>query len=122
MAENFSSDSSVVSVLYNLDSTYTKGSIITITDSEGNALFVTSSVKSFNSILFASDKLEVGDTVTIQIDDDSFTYSIEDTISSYGSAGMNKDMGSQGGNFDPNSHGPSDFNGEMTNSENSTQS
>ena len=123
MAENFSSDSSVVSVLYNLDSTYTKGSFITITDSDGNTLFTTSSVKSFNSILFSSDKLEVGDTVTIQIDDDSFTYSIEDTISSYGNAGMSKDMGGpQGGGFDPNSHGPSDFNSEMASSENSTQS
>ena len=123
MAENFSSDSSVVSVLYNLDSTYTKGSFITITDSDGSTLFTTSSVKSFNSILFSSDKLEVGDTVTIQIDDDSFTYSIEDTISSYGNAGMSKDMGGpQGGGFDPNSHGPSDFNSEMASSENSTQS
>ena len=123
MAENFSSDSSVVSVLYNLDSAYTKGSFITITDSDGNTLFTTSSVKSFNSILFSSDKLEVGDTVTIQIDDDSFTYSIEDTISSYGNAGMSKDMGGpQGGGFDPNSHGPSDFNSEMASSENSTQS
>ena len=123
MAENFSSDSSVVSVLYNLDSTYTKGSIITITDSDGNALFTTSSVKSFNSILFSSDKLEVGDTVTIRIDDDSFSYTIEDTISSYGNAGMSGDMdGPQGWGFDPNSHGPSDFNSEMASSENSTQS
>ncbi len=118
MAENFSSDSNTVSVLYNLDSTYTKGSSITITDSNGNIIFTTSAVKSFNSILFASDKLEVGDTVTIQIDDDSFSYSIEEIVSSYGNAGMNGGgMGPQGGGF---GGGPNNFNGQMPNE--STQS
>ena len=116
MAENFSSDSSTVSVLYNLDSSYTKGSTITILDSDNSVLFTTSAVKSFNSILFASDKLAVGDTVTIQIDGDSFSYVIEELVSSYGNAGMNNGGmgGPQGGGFDSNFHGgPSGFDGEM---------
>ncbi len=104
MAENFSNDSSIVSVLYNLDSTYTKGSTINILDSDGNILYTTTSVKSFNSILYASDVLKVGDTITIQINDDTYSYTIEDIVSSYGNGGMNNGPnGGQGpsNNFDP---------------------
>ncbi len=113
MAENFSSDSSAVSILYNLSSTYTKGVTINILDSDGNILYTTTSVKSFNSILYASDKLAIGDTITIQIDDDSYSYTIEETVSSYGSGGMNAGPGNGGqapsGNFSPSSQG-SNFN------------
>lgn len=89
MAESFSDDSTQFNLLYNLDSRYEANTkIIILIDDE--VLFEHTSAKSFNSLLFTSSKIEQGDTVTITIGDDTYTYTFDQVTNSNGRGGMNQ--------------------------------
>ena len=104
MAEGFNEDgSSQVSLLYNMTSSYFEGSTLKILVND-EVLYDTTISKQFNSILVSSPSMEIGDVVTIQVNDDTYTYTLESTSNTYGNSGMNG--GGIGGpnddSFDPN--------------------
>ncbi len=77
MAVGFNEDgSSECNLLYNLDKSYIAGTEIIIKNNSEAILSLTSS-KQFNSILFASEKINIGDTIEIIIGDDSYEYTFE---------------------------------------------
>lgn len=65
MAESFSDTSTNVYKLYNLSQNVSSGEKITITDTDGNTIIEFTPDKNYQSILFSSDKLTVGETVTL---------------------------------------------------------
>ncbi len=103
MAEGFNEDgSSQVSLLYNLTSSYSEGSTLKISVND-EVLYDTTIQKQFNSILLSSEKMEVGDVVTITINEDTYTYTLESMSNTYGTSGMNMDGGMmKDDSFDPN--------------------
>ncbi len=107
MAEGFNEDGSEqVSLLYNLDSSYTSSSQLTISVND-EIIFDKTVSKQFNSILVSSSKFSVGDTVTITINDDTFTYELTSVSNTYGSSNFNKGGMGPGGNddFNPGENG-----------------
>lgn len=77
MAVGFNEDgSSECSLLYNLDKSYVAGTKITITNNE-ETIFEYTVSKQFNSLLLASEKINVGDTIKIIIGDDTYEYTFE---------------------------------------------
>lgn len=111
MAEGFTSDAStIVNLLYNLDSSYPAGTNITVYKEDGIEVFNLTTTKQFNSLLIASEKLEVGETITIVIGEDSITYELTSITNSYGSSGMGQmgDMNMGGSQMNPPS-GDSNF-------------
>ncbi len=100
MAEGFSEDgTSQCNLLYNFDSSFPKDSVITISNN-GKTIFEETTTKMFNSLLISSEKISIGDTITITINDETYKYTLESTTNTYGN---NRD-GMPNGNFDPNNN------------------
>ena len=103
MAEGFNDDgSSQVSLLYNLDKSYSADTKLVIT--VGNETIVSKTIsKQFNSILVSSSKMTVGDEITIQVGDDTYTYTLESMSNTYGESNFGQKGNMPGGdeNFDP---------------------
>ena len=77
MAVGFNEDgSSECNLLYNFDKSFVAGTEIIIKNNNEEILSFTSS-KQFNSILLASEKINVGDTIEIIIGDNSYEYTFE---------------------------------------------
>ena len=91
MATGFNEDGSdECNLLYNLNKSYVADTEIAIKNNNEVILSFTSS-KQFNSILFASEKINVGDTIEIIVGDDSFEYtfnSITNTNNENSNIGM----------------------------------
>lgn len=67
MAESFSDSSTNAYKLYNLSEKVNSGETITILDSNGNTILEFTPDKSYQSILFSSDNLTSGETVTVTV-------------------------------------------------------
>ncbi len=97
MAETFSSDSEQYSVKYGFESTLEAGTVITITDSDGNELLNYTLNKNASSIVFSSEDLAEGE-YTITAGDTTDTITVSDKATSAGSsAGMMGGPGQGGG-------------------------
>ena len=72
------------------------GTQITITDENGKTIFEHKSAKSFNSVVFSSPDLVLGNTYTITVGDQTETITIE-SISNGGSSGFGMPGGGFGG-------------------------
>lgn len=87
MAEGFASDSTQVNVLQNLEATYEAGTEITISDATGNVMLSWIADKTFNSLVFSSSELTIGETYTISIAGDLTELTLTDTVNSNGGFG-----------------------------------
>lgn len=77
MAVGFNEDgSNECNLLYNLEKSYIAGTKITITNNE-EIIFEFTAKKQFNSLLIASKKISINDTVEIIIGDDTYEYTFE---------------------------------------------
>ena len=77
MAVGFNEDgSNECNLLYNLEKSYIAGTKITITNNE-ETIFEFTAKKQFNSILIASKKISINDTVEIIVGDDTYEYTFE---------------------------------------------
>lgn len=104
MAEAFSDDSNQCNLLYCLNRNYEEGTSITITNENDDIIFEHTSAKSFSCIQATSPLFNVGDTLTITIGEDTYTYTLESTTNSNGRGGMTP--GGQG--QQDNKHGRGD--------------
>lgn len=68
MAQGISSSSTQYGLMANFTSTYSAGSKIQITSSDGAELVAYSATKNFNSVVFSSNKLQNGQTYSVKID------------------------------------------------------
>ena len=111
MAEGFNDDgSSQVSLLYNLDKSYSVDTKLVIT--VGSKTIVSKTIsKQFNSILVSSSKMAVGDEITIQVGDDTYTYTLESMSNTYGESnfGQKGNVPEGDENFDPDNKPSGDF-------------
>ncbi len=113
MAETFSSDSEQYSVLYGFESTLDAGTVITISDSEGEELMNFTLTKTAASIVFSSPELSEGE-YTITAGDYTGTISISEKSTTAGNASSGMRMGGHGGMKGqmPNGEMPQGQNGE----------
>lgn len=79
MAENFGSTSTQCAFLVTMNS-FGAGETITITDSQGNVMYTSVTVKSANSVVFSSADLVVGETYTVTIGSTSATVTQSSTV------------------------------------------
>lgn len=86
MAENFDSNSTQCSFIYNISGS--AGSIISIKDASGNALLQYTAAKSFSNVVFSSPDLQLNATYTLSVG----SYSVEITLTSV-STGTSGGMG-----------------------------
>lgn len=76
-----------VNVLQNLEATYEAGTEITISDATGNVMLSWIADKTFNSLVFSSSELTIGETYTISIAGDLTKLTLTDTVNSNGGFG-----------------------------------
>ncbi|MBR6792021.1 MAG: carbohydrate-binding domain-containing protein [Ruminococcus sp.] len=101
MAEAPSNTSSQYSISVALESTYPNGSDIKIQTSDGEILTEHTSAKSFNHIVFSSEKLTQGETYSVLIDCENVaSVTISDKTTFFGSQGNMMGGGFGGGGFD----------------------
>lgn len=86
MAMNMDSSSTQGSILVTTDKTYGAGTLIKVTDSDGNNLIEYTAESSFNSVVASAEGMEKGGTYTISIDGNDTTVTLEDIIYGSGSA------------------------------------
>ena len=93
MAQNFGTTSTQASILATLNSTCT--GLVTLSDSEGNVILSAETDKTYNSVVFSSPDLEVGETYTVSAGDSASEITLDSLI--YGSgSGMMGGMGGRG--------------------------
>lgn len=100
MAESFSEESTQCNLLYNLGTTYDANTEIVIYNQDKEIIFNHSSKKSFDSILLTSSNINKGETITIQINNDEYTYIFTNITNSEGQNGFNNTW-KQKGNIEP---------------------
>ena len=71
MAESFGSQSAQCSFIESFDSMFPAGTRILILNQDGEKLFEYTSEKSFNSVVFSSPELHVGETVTLTVGEET---------------------------------------------------
>ncbi|TDW26439.1 uncharacterized protein DUF4353 [Breznakia blatticola] len=98
MALNVSENSSLTTVMINLDTTIAAGANVSIVDDEGNEIYNGTNAKNANSFIIASSKLAINSTYTLQVDGSKrTTFTPTSTVTTIGnSGGMN---GGPGGGF-----------------------
>ena len=90
MEEGFTEDSTQASFLHNFSSTVSAGTEVTVKDSGGKVIATYTPSKSWQSMVFTSDKLEVGETYTVTAGDQSETVTLDkintsnSTVGSFG--------------------------------------
>ena len=99
MEEGFTDDSAQVSLLHNFTSSVAAGTEVTVKDEDGNVIATYTPAKSWQSMVFTSDKLTQGSTYTITAGDQSETVTL-DSINTSNSTG-----GFGGGGFGGNRQG-----------------
>jgi len=93
MAQNFGSDSTQGSILYNFSSEQSGGTSVTLTDSSGNVLASFTPEKQFQSVVVSAPGIVSGGTYTLTVGGESVTIEMTDTIYSNASSSMNGGMG-----------------------------
>jgi len=88
MAENFGSDSTQGSILYNLSSAQDAGTSITLTDSAGNVLVSYTPAKQFQSVVVSAPGVKSGSTYTLAVGSQNTTIEMTGIIYGSGSSGM----------------------------------
>ncbi len=73
MAQGIGNNSTQYGMLVYLSNTYDNGSVISIRDSNGEEIISYTSMKSFSSIVFSSDKLTKGNVYSVYINDSLYT-------------------------------------------------
>lgn len=63
-----------------------EGSIITITNSKGEAIYSYTTVKTGNSIVFSSDKLIIGETYSVRVGESDYSLTMDNTVTTIGTA------------------------------------
>ena len=96
MEEGFTEDSTQVSFLHNFTSSVQAGTEVTVRDEYGNVIATYTPAKSWQSMVFTSDKLTQGKTYTITAGDQSETVTL-DSINTSNSTGGFGDFGGAGG-------------------------
>ena len=87
MAETFDNDSRQCSFIMNFNKTLQAGTQIVVYDDNGNLLFEHTSAKTFNSIVFSSPLLAIGNTYSVTLANQTETITIEN-ISNGSSSGF----------------------------------
>ena len=87
MAEEFSSDSTQVAVLYNLDETVEAGTTFRVLDQDGTEILAYTPTTTYSSIAFSSPQLVVGKTYTVEYGDTTAELTIESTAQAVGTSG-----------------------------------
>ncbi|MBQ9609810.1 MAG: carbohydrate-binding domain-containing protein [Lachnospiraceae bacterium] len=85
MALNFGSDSTQCSILYELSSSVSSGTKITLTDASGNVIVSYTPDKDFQSIIISSPEIESDGTYTLTVGSDTYTIEMSGTIYGQGS-------------------------------------
>lgn len=86
MAQGISSNSSIYGVLIYLTNTYNSNTTISITDNENNEILSYTSLKSFSSIVFSSDKLQKDNSYNLYINGNLYkTFTINSINTTIGS-------------------------------------
>ncbi len=82
MAQNFGSDSTQCSILYNLSSQNNSASnaSVTLTDSTGTKLVEFTPTKRCNSVVISSPELSVGETYTLTFGDETVEIEMTDAL------------------------------------------
>lgn len=94
MMEAFSDDSEQNSFALVFENGYSSGDEITITDSEGNIIYEYTAVKSGTAIIFSSEDLELNETYTVTVNDESEEITL-DSVSTSSTTTMGGGMGGQ---------------------------
>ena len=99
MAENFSSDSSQCAIMVTTQNTQKAGTTVTLKNAAGEVLLSTVSEKAFNNVVFSCEGIQVGESYTVEIGDETTEITMTDTIygSSNGFGGGRGGMGGFGG-------------------------
>ena len=97
MAEEFSSNSTQCSVLYNIDSLAQADTTFSVLDANGDEIISYTPVCSYSSIAFSSPGMTVGETYTIAYGDSSTEITMESVAVSVGNSGGMGGMPSGGG-------------------------
>lgn len=95
MASNFT-NSNQGAIMYNVSKSYAIGSVIKLTDSNGNVVCEFTATKSFSSVIISNNKLEKGKTYKLTINNDSYDITLKSLIYSNG-GGMGGPGGMPGG-------------------------
>lgn len=112
MTEEMDSSSTQCSVMYNFSPAASAGTILTMTDSMGNAIVSQEIPCSFSSAVVSTPELRLGETYTITAGEVSQEITLSQTATTYGSMGGM--MGGMGGNRGRGFGGmPQDGTGEM---------
>ncbi|MBR6338464.1 MAG: carbohydrate-binding domain-containing protein [Ruminococcus sp.] len=97
MEEGFTDDSTQVSLLHNFTSTVAAGTEVTVKDESGSVIATYTPAKSWQSMVFTSDKLEQGKTYTITAGDQSETVTLDKINTSNSTGGFGGFGGGMGG-------------------------
>lgn len=92
MMHSLSSSSSQPSLLYADSTNYSAGTVITLTDEEGNTLVQIESVKSFAGIVLSTPDMEMNQTYTLSLDNDSYEFTISSIVTNLGTGGATQPM------------------------------
>ena len=87
MAQNFGDNSTQASLLYN-GSSYSSGTTVTLTDSDGNKIASVKSTVKFASVLISTPKMAKGTTYTLKLGSDSESCKMSSLVTTIGSTGM----------------------------------
>ena len=103
MAEGFEAESGQVSLDFTLQSSFSAGDVLTISDSTGNVIFEYTLLKTGNSIVFSSPDLVEGETYTATAGEITATAeaSYGSSSSGFGGFGGGGNGGSHGGGNNP---------------------
>ncbi|HPD88868.1 MAG TPA: carbohydrate-binding domain-containing protein [Oscillospiraceae bacterium] len=93
MAQNFGSDSTQGSILYNFSSEQSGGTSVTLTDGDGNVLASFTPEKQFQSVVVSAPGVVSGGTYTLTVGGESVTIEMTGTTYSNASSGMNGGAG-----------------------------
>lgn len=95
MAETFGDSSKQCSFRYNLESSYTENTEISILNEDGKEIFQYKTKKTGNSVIFSSPELEKGKKYTLKVGDQTKEVTLSDISSSFGTE--TRGMGGRGG-------------------------
>ncbi len=96
MAENFGSGSTQGTILYSCNQ-QAAGTVVTLTDANGNEIINYTSAKAFSSVLISDPGIEAGQTYTLTIGSSSVTIEMTGTVYGQGSGMGMGGMGGMGG-------------------------
>lgn len=86
MAENFKNAEIQAAVMYSFNKTYEGGELIEVKNESGDVLCSMTAAKAFQSVVFSSPDIKVGENYLLTIDDDEYTISVTDNVQNFGNA------------------------------------